>query len=261
MFGDRLKLMRQAKGYTQQSMLDAIIEALIESGETAKEANTSISTYRNWEQNIAIPNSRYLKVIAPLLGTTTDYLLGISKSLNHERSEPNKNAIKVMRAFSTLNPEGQSKVCDYVDDLVVSGKYTNEGEDLYIEDYTEAYTLGAAAAGDGYAYGDPDQQHRLFMTTELPMHDFSIDVKGDSMFPTIMNGDVAFVKKDCYHTDGKIYVLDIDAETVVKRVYFDQDEITLKSDNPEWKDRVVSGAELESTRILGEVIGWETPVK
>ena len=59
-------------------MLEEIIQALIDAGETPAEAKTSLGTYRNWEQNIAVPNSRYLKVIAPLLNTSTDYLLGIT---------------------------------------------------------------------------------------------------------------------------------------------------------------------------------------
>ena len=40
------------------------------------------------------------------------------------------------------------------------------------------------------------------------------------MFPAIMDGDVVFVRKDYDRIDNKIYVLDIDGETVVKRVIF-----------------------------------------
>lgn len=56
-------------------------------------------------------------------------------------------------------------------------------------------------------------------------------------------------------------MLDIDGEAVIKRVIFGNGNITLIFDNPDWDDRIVTGQELVSTRILGEVIGWETPIQ
>jgi len=77
MFGDRLKALRNEKDMTQQQMVDAIIARLIERGYSKEDAALSLGTYRNWEQNVSIANSKYLAVIAPMLETTSDYLLGI----------------------------------------------------------------------------------------------------------------------------------------------------------------------------------------
>ena len=65
-----------------------------------------------------------------------------------------------------------------------------------IELVTEAqalYTLGTAAAGSGFYNEDYIENYRLIMTTEIPEHDFTLDVEGNSMFPAIMDGDVVFV--------------------------------------------------------------------
>ncbi len=79
MFGDRLKRLRQEKGLTQEQMREIIIALLIEKGYSEEDATFSLNTYRNWEQNVSIANSKYLSVIAPFLGTTTDYLLDVNQ--------------------------------------------------------------------------------------------------------------------------------------------------------------------------------------
>lgn len=65
---------------------------------------------------------------------------------------------------------------------------------IEFKDYAEDFTVGSEAAGDGFAYGDADENYRTFMVTEIPELDMSVDVKGNSMFPTIYDGNVAFVK-------------------------------------------------------------------
>jgi phage repressor protein C with HTH and peptisase S24 domain len=48
-------------------------------------------------------------------------------------------------------------------------------------------------AGSGFYNEDYIENYRLIMTTEIPEHDFTLDVEGNSMFPAIMDGDVVFV--------------------------------------------------------------------
>lgn len=246
MFADRLKCLREQKGLTQRQMLDEIVNFLSKRNPNEK-VQISLSTYRNWEQGVSIPNSKYLAVIAPLLQTTTDYLLGIK----HEMTDYRKS--KLMLIYDQLTPDGQQAVYDHAELLKASGKYNRPNTDTHI------YTLGRAAAGSGYGNLDPVQTHRIIHTTEIPDHDFTLDVTGESMSPTISDGDIVFVRKNHDRMDGQIYVLDIDGETVIKRVKFNADKIALVSDNPDWPDRVVLGYELEQTRIEGIVVGWETP--
>jgi phage repressor protein C with HTH and peptisase S24 domain len=176
----------------------------------------------------------------------------------HKRYIPSYRITKTVEVMEALNDDGQQAVYDHAELLKASGKYDRPA---IVEDDQHIYTLGRAAAGSGYGNIDPVQTHRIIHTTEIPDHDFTLDVTGESMSPTISDGDIVFVRKNYDRLDGQIYVLDIDGETVIKRVYFDTDRITLVSDNPDWEDRTVTGYDLKQTRIEGIVVGWETPTR
>lgn len=103
MFGDRLKRLRQEKGLTQEQMREIIIALLIEKGYSEEDATFSLNTYRNWEQNVSIANSKYLSVIAPFLGTTTDYLLDVNQEEPDDEDGGHyygKDTIRLARAIS-----------------------------------------------------------------------------------------------------------------------------------------------------------------
>ena len=117
MFADRLKNLREQKGLTQQQMLDEIIEALSKEAQDEKDVKLSLSTYRNWEQGVSVPNSKYLRVIAPLLHTTTDYLLGVK----HENADYLRS--KLMLIYDQLNERGQEAIFEYAKLLKGVGMY------------------------------------------------------------------------------------------------------------------------------------------
>lgn len=62
--GDRLKFLRKKKGLTQLSL--------------AKKLDKAMSTISGYEINNAEPDTDTVVEIAKILGTTTDYLLGLS---------------------------------------------------------------------------------------------------------------------------------------------------------------------------------------
>ena len=59
--------------------------------------------------------------------------------------------------------------------------------------------------------------------------------------------------------DNRIYVASVEDETIIKRCKFEDGRLTFVSDNPEWSDRVIEGADLENVRFVGLVVGWTTP--
>ncbi len=83
-----------------------------------------------------------------------------------------------------------------------------------------------------------------------------ITADGDSMEPTIKNGDLLLidlgqtrVKKD------SIYILRLDDLLVAKRLQWMYDgSLLIRSDNPAYTDQVVPEDSLESLQILGRVI-------
>lgn len=225
-------------------------------------AESTVSRYESSEiRNMGIDK---IEALAKVLAVKPSYLMGWEDT---KPSPPPQQILdeyinRTFTAMNNINEEGKEQVADYAELLDESGKYQPEpttSKVLDISEYASTHTIGTAAAGSGFNYGDHIIEHKLFMTTDIPDHDFSLNVKGDSMFPTIIDGETIFVIKDYDKIDNDIYVLDIDGETTVKRVKFGKDEIILISDNDEYDDRIVTGYELANTRILGRVVGWEMP--
>lgn len=80
-----------------------------------------------------------------------------------------------------------------------------------------------------------------------------IRVTGSSMYPKIEDGDMIVVRKQSTVDTGRIAVVRIGDEAVVKRVTVGRDSLTLESINPEYAPRVISGPELEQVEIIGLV--------
>lgn len=83
-----------------------------------------------------------------------------------------------------------------------------------------------------------------------------INASGNSMSPTIDSGDRLIVE----HWDGsqiqdnKVYVFCFNNEIFVKRISKNLDEIIIKSDNPEYRTRTISGKSAEELILIGKII-------
>lgn len=223
--------------------------------------NVPFSTVSNWYNGLKMPRMGNIEMLSNYFQIKRSDLIERRTSRNTiEKTVYNPLIKTTVKAMQNMNDDGKEQVADYATLLDESGKYkADTPTPLIAEDYTELYTIGSAAAGRGFAYGDDIEDYKLFMTTDIPDHDFAVNVDGDSMFPTIGDGETAFIVKDYDKIDNDIYLLDIDGETVIKRVVFGDDEITLISDNEAYDDRVVKEFELKQTRILGRVVGWAMP--
>ena len=81
-----------------------------------------------------------------------------------------------------------------------------------------------------------------------------IRVNGDSMEPKIENGDLIQVHKQTSVDNGDIAVVLINGdEGVVKKVYYGNNWIELRSLNPQYEVRRFEGREVLNLRILGRV--------
>lgn len=87
-----------------------------------------------------------------------------------------------------------------------------------------------------------------------------VRVVGDSMEPTLRNGDVIMVDmSQTSPTNHGIFVLAIDQETLVKRLQYEMSTklVSVISDNERYKDEVMPA---ESLHIIGRVV-WAGGVK
>lgn len=82
-----------------------------------------------------------------------------------------------------------------------------------------------------------------------------IRAKGDSMEPTINDGDVILIRlKNGEAPRDGLYVLRLDGGLFVKRLQFDLGGVRIISDNPLYKSRDLSKAELAELDLVGRVV-------
>lgn len=72
---------------------------------------------------------------------------------------------------------------------------------------------------------------------------FFFESDGDSMEPTIFPGQVIVVDRSRKDFHGKVCVISWEDKLICKRVFFKNDLIILKSDNPKHKDIIVQNNE------------------
>lgn len=84
-----------------------------------------------------------------------------------------------------------------------------------------------------------------------------INATGDSMAPTIDNGDRLIVEhwNGAQIQDNKVYVFCFNNEFFVKRLSKNLDEIIIKSDNPEYRTRTINGSTADELTLIGKIVG------
>lgn len=103
-----------------------IREATEKTQETvAADLGISLSTYRSWEQGSRRLNGEALLMLSSYFGVTTDSILGTVHAERQYRHTAASTAEqdRLIGVFELLNDAGKAKVFDYIDDLILSGKY------------------------------------------------------------------------------------------------------------------------------------------
>lgn len=85
---------------------------------------------------------------------------------------------------------------------------------------------------------------------------FALLCRGDSMEPTICDGDLVAIKKDVQIENGQIVAVRIGDEATLKRVYIHKDYIELRPENPAYTSIILRKEEIISeVAIEGRAVG------
>lgn len=230
-----IKEYRIEKGWTQ--------------GELAKFAGVSIETIKRYENGKTNPTNDNLSKIASALGINVKNLydnVSLSESPNMSPSDnnlsPSPSNLKPQNKSSDDAEENGIIAVPYFEDTYASA---GNGAINYEEapttlDFNENFLRGFLRIS-----GDLSKVH-------------IINAKGDSMEPTIANGELLFISTANTGgvISGNIYVINYGGDVFVKRLEKNPitKAITLFSDNEKYEPIVIDGENLENCAIVGRVV-------
>lgn len=100
-----------------------------------------------------------------------------------------------------------------------------------------------------------EQDYETFV--DCPMKaDFALTVRGNSMEPTFLDGDVVYLREQPDVDEGQIAAVIVDDSATLKHVYHDPNGLTLISENRSYPPMHYTSENSESLRILGLVVGY-----
>ena len=122
--------------------------------------------------------------------------------------------------------------------------------------------LGEVSCGEP-VYASEEHESYILAGTDIDA-DFCLRAHGDSMINArILDGDIVFVKRCDMVDNGQIAVVIIDDETTLKRVYYHRDKniLILRPENPTYQDMIFTNDELNTIKILGKAVAFQSDVR
>lgn len=183
--------------------------------QVAREMNMPYTTYVNYEKGTREPNSEVLIMIATYFGVSVDYLIGRSESRLPESIIAN-NLIPLKQIIK----------------IPIIGRIAC-GKPLLAEQNYEGFTYC------------PDNVKA----------DFVLKCQGDSMIDAnIQDGDLVFIEESPVVENGEIAAVVIGEEATLKKVYYQNDTITLLPANSAYAPMVYHKEEINNIRICGKAV-------
>lgn len=226
--GKRLSQLRTKKGLSQPELAERLSAIGIQAN------GQKIS---KWETDYTIPNAYQFLGLCSILDIR-DVL---------EIFEINENPL------SQLNEIGQQKVDEYIDLLVLSGKYNKKSATVI--PFTRQIKLFdiPVSAGTGQ-FLDSDAYDLIEIGNDVPENaDFGLRISGNSMEPEYNDGQIVWVHQQDVLSDGEIGIFSFDNNAYCKKLSFTTAGTRLISLNPDYipieiqKDVVL--------HVFGKVVG------
>ena len=219
-FGERIRHIRTDLGWSQDEMAD--------------KTGVSCRTIGNYERGGRIPDADFLARLASH-GVDVLYLLTGEKA-----------------------PSGSLSVREAAPAYRIS---TPDVEYVYVPRYDVQASAGSGAVVNDESIVDSLAFKRDWIVRALgldPARLALINVAGDSMTPTISDGDLILLDtRPMTHRAEGIYVISHDNALLVKRLRVRLNgDVEIISDNPRYGSETITGEQLTRLRIVGRVV-WQ----
>ena len=168
----------------------------------------------------------------------------------------NKNLLeKFIKAYPLYKKQFEKAYLDEIMPESLKGSTFNMEEQKVNTVILPVY--GKASAGNGYINLDQEIYYFPIKKGNFSDRSFLVEINGNSMEPTLEDGDYALVDPDNIdYVKNKIYVVTYNDESFIKRMVMDAKSkiVMLKSDNPEYEDILITKDMQIYLKIEGRVI-------
>lgn len=245
----RLRELMKANGWTQQALADYI--------------GVARSTVGMWSTGRNEPDNATLGELAGLFSCSVDYLLGRTDDpIDYDNDDLADVPLEVIRAANG-DPREARRIQKELDDEAREEWYkmitpttptTFPSNVRPISDLNTQRVplIGSAAAGEPIY--DPEEQD-VFVDSPVEA-DAAITVRGDSMVPTYLDGDVVYIKCVPDVPEGAVAVVFLDDEATIKHVYKRPTGLTLIGDNREAPPIMAEFSDYANVRVFGVPVGY-----
>ena len=203
------------------------------------------STFSQYVNGVQSPDQDRIYLLSKVLDVNEPWLMGfdVQKTRIPDNKRFNIQDINnISTIYNKLEPPRQAKVYSFAE------------EQLEEQSRKVVPLLGATAANPTeLAYGDVENDETVEVNVPSKA-DCALVVKGDSMEPEYLDGQIVFYKSQPMVENGEMAIVEINGDGVtLKKVYFnyDDDRIILRSLNDKYEDRELFP---EEVRILGKVV-------
>lgn len=251
-----------------------VLKTLSKQGKTMSElANylgTAPSTINGWKKENRNPSSEIIIPICEFLNISVMYILTGETQYEDIPFEKTVNSSNLLSdKIDKLSERGQAIIDELVEFLLYKEEMKDKEQNniVPISKVTKETsvntddTLEVSIPMKGYiAAGQPitlpDDENTFIDDVVIKNSllaekaDFSLQVKGDSMYPLINDGDIVFVKIQPFAEDGQIVVASINNATTLKKLQRYPDRIELHAINPKYPPIIIDN-ECIDFRILG----------
>lgn len=200
------------------------------------------------------------------LGYSTNQLLiktdidksDISRIENGKKRKLNPIYLKKLAKALNIDIIELFKMVGYLDeDIKIHTKKESFEIKKLIREVVYIPVYGKASAGNGYLNLEQEIYKIPILDEDFPDDCFFVKIEGDSMEPTITEGEFALVDpSDIEYQKNKIYVVTYNDESFIKRIVVDEQTgiVILKSDNSKYDDILINLENQEYLKINGKVI-------
>ena len=194
-----------------------------------------------WENGRNTPNAEQFIALCKVYNVKDTYRVFVEQ----DYSEPAPD----------LNKEGEKKLAEYKQLLLATGMYSPVMPERKIVKFpgrtAPLYSIGASA-GTGQ-FLDSSDYEMIDVPDDVPLSaNFALHVCGDSMEPTLHDGDTIWVQQQPTLENGEIGVFFLDGNAYVKELRRTSEGVSLISHNEKYKPIKIH--EYNESKIYGKVV-------